>query len=299
MHGTSNDNAAMRVLWSEHSRQWAGLDYVYPVISRRSGGLSIGINLSQEKACNLDCVYCQVDRSDRFDQTGSNRVDLDQLRDELDWILDWAVSGKIWLHDRFAAAPEACRRLNDIAFSGDGEPTMYPRFDDACSLVAQVKAAHRLTSVKLIVLSNMSLCRRAAVQRGFGVLDRNNGEIWAKLDAGRASWHQLIARSKIGFNSTLANIRNTGRIRPLVIQTMLMSRCGVPMPFEEFDAYLRCIGDLIRDGCRIKRVQLYTIARRPAESFVSPLTDDELDRYGRRFRQCFGEMPCQIGYGVA
>jgi len=46
-----------------HPRNWRENFYVYPVISRRSGGLSIGINLNPDTACNFDCVYCQVDRT--------------------------------------------------------------------------------------------------------------------------------------------------------------------------------------------------------------------------------------------
>ena len=36
------------------------MTYVYPVVSRRAGGVSIGINLNPNNACNWRCVYCQV-----------------------------------------------------------------------------------------------------------------------------------------------------------------------------------------------------------------------------------------------
>ena len=45
---------------TEHSRDRAGYKYIYPVISRRSGGLSVGINLNTNNACNWRCIYCQV-----------------------------------------------------------------------------------------------------------------------------------------------------------------------------------------------------------------------------------------------
>ena len=45
---------------TDHDRGSAGLTYVYPVISRRSGGLSIGINLNPNNACNWRCIYCQL-----------------------------------------------------------------------------------------------------------------------------------------------------------------------------------------------------------------------------------------------
>jgi len=37
---------------TDHSRESAGLTYVYPVLSRRSGGVSVGINLNPNNACN-------------------------------------------------------------------------------------------------------------------------------------------------------------------------------------------------------------------------------------------------------
>lgn len=36
----------------DQSRDSAGLRYVYPVVSRRAGGVSVGINLNVNNACN-------------------------------------------------------------------------------------------------------------------------------------------------------------------------------------------------------------------------------------------------------
>jgi hypothetical protein len=55
--------------------------YVYPVISRRAGGLSIGVNLNPDKVCNFDCPYCQVDRTT---PGGPTRVEVADLVDELE-----------------------------------------------------------------------------------------------------------------------------------------------------------------------------------------------------------------------
>ncbi|MEK9653777.1 MAG: radical SAM protein, partial [Betaproteobacteria bacterium] len=43
-----------------HDRDLRGYKYVYPVVSRRAGGLSVGINLNTNNACNWRCIYCQV-----------------------------------------------------------------------------------------------------------------------------------------------------------------------------------------------------------------------------------------------
>lgn len=43
-------------------REFLGNRFVYAVISQRAHGLSIGINLNPNKACNFDCAYCEVNR---------------------------------------------------------------------------------------------------------------------------------------------------------------------------------------------------------------------------------------------
>ena len=47
-------------LIAAHPRSFQENRYVYPVLSRRSKGISIGVNLNLDKVCNFDCVYCQV-----------------------------------------------------------------------------------------------------------------------------------------------------------------------------------------------------------------------------------------------
>ncbi|OYZ39127.1 MAG: radical SAM protein, partial [Methylotenera sp. 24-45-7] len=45
---------------TDHNRDVIGMKYVYPVVSRRAGGVSIGINLNVNNACNWRCIYCNV-----------------------------------------------------------------------------------------------------------------------------------------------------------------------------------------------------------------------------------------------
>src|SRR4051812_49837839 len=112
----------------DHRRTFTGNRFVYPVVARRSKGVSLGINLNPDKLCNFDCVYCQVDRTT---PGGPSEVDLEVLSEELDDLLRLVLSSELFQNDRFQSTPPALRRLNDIAFSGDGEPTTCPRFFEA------------------------------------------------------------------------------------------------------------------------------------------------------------------------
>src|SRR5436189_3978649 len=86
-----------------HERTFEGNKFVYPVLSRRSGGLSIGVNLNPDKVCNFDCIYCQVDRTTESETTF---VNFDQLLGELDAMLELAVSGAIWQCEKFRSVPK-------------------------------------------------------------------------------------------------------------------------------------------------------------------------------------------------
>lgn len=49
--------------------------YVYLVLSPRAIGLSIGLDLNPVVTCNLDCLYCEVDRSFHADDPTLDNLD--------------------------------------------------------------------------------------------------------------------------------------------------------------------------------------------------------------------------------
>ena len=164
----------MRLSISNHDRDLAGLIYVYPVVSRRAGGVSIGINLNPNNACNYRCVYCQVPGLIRG---SAPPIDLNLLETELTAFLEIATGGG-WMEE---CVPEGSRVLKDIAFSGNGEPTSAEPFDELVSLVADTAQSFNL-EIPLILITNGSLASSARVQRGLDVLAANNGVAWFKLD---------------------------------------------------------------------------------------------------------------------
>ncbi len=267
--------ATIESAWSRHDRRWKGNLYVYAVVSRRSGGVSIGINLNPDKTCNFDCVYCQVDRR----RPGSaQKVNLKRLADELDDILQSEKAGLLYEVAPFNVLKAAERGVRDIAFSGDGEPTLFPPFESAVRIAAQARIRFGLESAKLVLLTNAALLHRSAVRAGLNVLDGNNGEIWAKLDAGTREYFRMVNRPRISLAKILANILDASRVRPLVIQSLWFRINGrMPSP-GEIEAYCERLSRMIAAGGRFKALQLYTIARPPAEAFASPLSNEELAR---------------------
>lgn len=261
-------------LFGDHSRSFAANKFVYPVLSRRSGGISIGVNLNPDKVCNFDCIYCQVNR---VEQSETRFVATEQLLAELDAMLELATSGELFKLEKFAATPPALRRLNDIAFSGDGEPTTYRNFDEIMAACAELKRKHGLDDVKLVLITNASMFHRPAVERGLAILDANQGEIWAKLDAGTEAYFKLVERTAIPFKQILDNITAAARVRPLVIQSLFMRIHDEPPAAAELEAFCQRLNEIVAAGGKLKLVQIYTVARQPVESFVSPLADAEVD----------------------
>jgi len=152
------------------------MTYVYPVLSRRSQGLSIGINLNPNNACNWACLYCQVPELTRG---SAPEVDIGQLTLELRALLSAHRSGD--LAQQFELG-ELEAPIRDIAISGNGEPTSCPNFYAVTRAIGQIAEEFDLLGeIKFVVITNGSLMDRAETQRGlshWGQLGGKPGSNW-------------------------------------------------------------------------------------------------------------------------
>lgn len=280
-------------LFQAHPRSFETNHYVYPVLSRRSGGISIGVNLNLDKVCNFDCVYCQVNRSEPGEK---EFVELERLAAELDAMVQRVVSGRIFDEPPFQNAPPELRRLNDIALSGDGEPTTYRNFDQVAAVCAEVRRRHGLDDLKLVLITNATMFHRPHVERGLAILDAANGEIWAKLDAGTEEYYRVVARSVVPFRRILDNLLLAAQARPIVIQSLFMRIHGEPPSAAEQEAFCDRLNEITSGGGRIKLVQVHTVARPPAETWVAALSNAEVDALAELVRRRTG-LPAAGYYG--
>lgn len=271
---TERVSTPLNIAHQRHERHWNQNVYCYPVISRRSGGLSIGVNLNPDKACNFDCIYCQVDRSTPATVT---KVDLEVLKAELLGLVDAALDGSLFETAPFDAVEPVARRICDIAFSGDGEPTTYPRFDEAVQVAVDVKKERGLDAVKIVVITDASYLTKPKVREALALLDKNNGEVWAKLDAGTDEYFQLVDRPNFPLSHVLANILDAARLRPIVIQSLWMRVHNESPPEQEVLAFCERLREIVASGGQIKLVQVYTIARQTAEAYATVLPLAQLE----------------------
>lgn len=280
-------------LYADHSRSFRENKFVYPVLSRRSKGISIGVNLNPDKICNFDCIYCQVNRRSEAE---TRFVETERLMAELDHMFSFVKSGAIYDDPQFIDVPTSQRRLNDVAFSGDGEPTTFRNFDTLMTDVAELKKRHDLDETKMVLITNASMFHRPVVKKGLEILNANNGEVWAKLDAGTEAYYHEIERTTIPYQRILDNITSAAQTHPLAIQSLFMNVKDVPPSQIEIAEFGKRLKEILSAGGRISYVQVYTVARPPAESFVSSLSNDQVDSIASHVREATG-LRVEVFYG--
>ncbi|SDH96380.1 radical SAM protein [Nitrosomonas sp. Nm132] len=247
--------AAKLLSVSDHGRDSASMIYVYPVISRRASGVSIGINLNPNNACNWRCIYCQVPDLKRG---SSPTIDLDKLEQELRTFLNELLYGRFMLDK----VPPQARRINDIALSGNGEPTSAKEFEQAISLIERVKYDFPLPEgLKLILITNGSLIDRPSVQRGLSRMAKLNGEIWFKLDSVTLEGRSRINNTRMSLQKMHNNLGLAASLCPTWLQTCVFKIDGTPPPEKEINAYLEFLYKIQQEGILLQGVLLYGLAR--------------------------------------
>ena len=267
---------------TDHDRDAAGLRYVYPVLSRRARGLSIGINLNPNAACNWRCIYCQVPGLVRG---VAPDVDLPRLEEELRGFVADVVRGD-YLRRHL---PEGSQRLNDVALSGNGEPTTCRRFDEVIDLIGRVLADFDLAGqVRLVLITNGSMARRAEVRRGLAAMARLNGEVWFKLDSATREGVLRLNGASTTPDRVRSDLADVARLCPTRIQTMVVAIDGEPPSPAEAAAYVAFLGGLLRDAVPVGDVMLYGLERpsqQPEAARLAKVPAAWLDRFARSIRE--------------
>jgi len=201
---------------------------IYPVYSRRSAGLSIGVNLFPDrKLCSFDCPYCEV------------------FPFETDIVFNMETM-KMALGRAISQAQKNGIPIQDICFSGNGEPTMSPYFEEALAAAAAMRT-EQVPEAKLVVITNgtgllnpgmFAFLKTAA-------LSDMRLYIWLKIDAATETWYRAMDRSELSHGELLSRIRDFAKSgAPFTIQTMLCTIKGALPPQEESKAWIQLVTEL-------------------------------------------------------
>lgn len=258
------------------------MTYIYPVVSRRAKGVSIGINLNLNNACNWACIYCQVPDLKRG---GPPPVNLPLLEHELSGFLDHVLHGS-FMTDR---VPEDSRRLMDIAFSGNGESTSAAEFATVVEAVLRIMDSKSLLpALPLRGITNGSMLHRSGVQAAIRRIGEAGGEIWFKFDRGSDAGMQQVNATHEPVRQHLQRLRQCIALAPTWIQTCWFQRDGLPPTAEEEAAWLSVVQSVQTEICGVHLYGLARQAMQPGCERLSALPPAALEAFAERIRNATG-----------
>lgn len=272
----------MKLTTTNHRSDSAGLTYVYPVISRRMGGLSIGINFNTNNACNWRCIYCQVPD---LKIGAAPDMDFQLLEQELRFFLDDVLNGDFY--ERFQVDADK-RVIKDIAIAGNGEPTSLKDFARAVELIGKIATeAGVFPHSNYVLITNGSLVHQSKVQAGLTTLNAYGGEVWFKLDSATEEGRALINNAGQSSKAGLENLLLSAKLCPTKLQTCLFDYDKQGFSAHERQAFLDLLSAIKKTGCVLQKIMLYTIARpslQPEAARLAPLPAATLNEFADEIR---------------
>jgi wyosine [tRNA(Phe)-imidazoG37] synthetase (radical SAM superfamily) len=227
---------------------------IYGPIDSRRLGKSLGINLmpTRYKLCSFNCVYCHYGLTDVLALNIKEYIkDMPKVTDILAEI---------------EKAMKSSLAFDYITFSGNGEPTLYPYFDEIIKSVVELRKNYR-PNVKIALLSNSTGLNNIAVKNCLGLIDLPV----FKIDAGNSVMFRKINRpaNNINFENIVEKLKQTKNI---YIQTVLMDGDPSNVKEDELETYFEKIALIKPLG-----VQIYSLDRPVANSNIKRVMPDELE----------------------
>ncbi len=236
---------------------------IYGPIASRRFGISLGINLSptDKKLCSLNCAYCQYGPTVNLQATAEG-VPLPSI-DEVILAMEQALQRET--------------HLDQITFSGNGEPTVHPNFPEIVDRLVEFR--NRWTrSSRTAVLSNGTTLGSAEVRDALSKLDRPV----IKIDCGQADTFLRYNRpaSGITYDTILDGARQLGGF---LSETLIAAGRGGNSTPEERAAWMEVIRDL-----KPREAHIYSMDRPPALATLKPVAREMLDKWAREATEITG-----------
>jgi len=242
-----------------------------PIHSRRLG-TSLGINLTPDdgKICSFDCLYCEAG----FNAQGPGTTGFAPRE---------RVRGQ--LEAKLAGMRERGERLDVITFSGNGEPTLHPAFEEVIDDTIALRDKY-FPEVKISVLTNSTRIDHPGVCRALRRVDNNI----LKLDSAIDSTARLIDRPNSPAYTTADIVsRITAEFgHSAIIQTMMLrgNHDGHAVD-NTTDAEVEALIEAYRRICP-REIMLYTIDRPTPERELTKVPRAELDAIAARITAATG-----------
>ena len=233
-----------------------------PVRSRRLG-VSLGVNLlpQHSKLCSFDCPYCQC---------GFNTPRAAASR--------WPSPDEV-VHSLARALPRLAALPDWITFSGNGEPTLHPRFPTVVDRVLAIRAEVAPTT-RVAILSNGLTAGQPAVRAALMRLDARI----MKLDPGPM---ERVTGARYDAEQLVTAYR---ALKPYTIQAMVVRGSG--WDGSSGDSVAAWLPLLVRAAP--DAVQLCSLARPPADASVQNVPRERLDEMATTIRKALPQCPIEV-----
>lgn len=233
-----------------------------PVRSRRLG-VSLGLNLlpARSKLCSLDCPYCQC---------GRNTPKAEGAR--------WPSPDEV-AHSLSRALARATTRPDWITFSGNGEPTLHPRFAVVVDRVLKVRAEIAPAS-RVAILSNGLAAGQPAVRTALLRLDAR----MLKLDPGPM---ERVNGVRYDTDRLIVEYR---ALKPYTLQAMVTTgREWDGSSDASLAAWLPVLVRAAPDA-----VHLYSLDRPPADPTLKRVPRERLEQMAVAIRSALPRCPVDV-----
>ncbi len=237
-----------------------------PVRSRRLG-VSLGLNLQPQrsKLCSFDCPYCQC---------GFNTAKAEGSR--------WPSPDEV-VHSLTRALARVPAPPDWITFSGNGEPTLHPRFHVVVDRVLAVRAEVAPTT-RVGILSNGLTAGQPAVRAALLRLDARI----MKLDPGPM---EKVNGVRYDVDRLALDYR---ALKPCTVQAMVVRGAGRGGEWDgSSDASVAAwLPRLVRADP--SAVQLYSLARLPADARVHNVPRERLEEMAVAIREALPRCRVEV-----
>jgi wyosine [tRNA(Phe)-imidazoG37] synthetase (radical SAM superfamily) len=248
-------------------------DLVYGPVSSRRLGASLGINLmpSHIKICPFNCVYCHCGWTDIITK------DIDKYFNMLPDILTIEKA----LEEKLRELKENNKILNYITFSGNGEGSLHPDFDNIVNLVTELRNQY-FPDAKTCILSNSTSLLVPHSLKAMRKLDRRV----MKLDGGSREIFNMVNKPAEGI--TFEKIIDAlGKLEHFTIQTNFFGGSISNSGNEAVEDWINIVGKLKPD-----EVMIYTVARPTADLDIKKITEEELIEIAEKIQILTGINTC-------
>ena len=232
------------------------MNHIFGPVNSRRLGRSLGVDLFQEKICNLNCIYCEVGATTRLTCERAEYVPTAEIIADI---------------DAYCRNPKRVSELDFVTVTASGEPTLHSGLGEILTHLKKTVAKPVAVLTNGTTLSDTGVCEElASADVVIPSLDSALPASFRKLDRPAICLDlQQIIEGLVSFSH---------QYQGKLWLEILFAR-GINDSDEDVAALRR-----VADRMRIDRIQLNTVARPPLESFARPLDQQKMLAIAKQFR---------------